>query len=227
MNKDKYIKITKNVIMFFMYFLWQIVPILFLEVMGLDSSKFNLFKKNLYLILSNLSYLIIVVLVYYKELKLDFKKYKKNFKEIFIKYLPVYVLGVVLMGVTNTIISGFTNMNISSNESSVREYIKLLPIYMSFSTVIYAPIVEEITFRKIIKNIIDNKYLFVIVSGVMFGMVHLNINPSINDYLMIIPYIIMGLDFAYIYSKTDTIFSTIGFHMLHNLILLIIQFIGG
>ena len=84
MNKDKYIKITKNVIMFFMYFLWQIVPILFLEVMGLDSSKFNLFQKNLYLILSNLSYLIIVVLVYYKELKLDFKKYKKNFKEIFI-----------------------------------------------------------------------------------------------------------------------------------------------
>ena len=71
MNKDKYIKITKNVIMFFMYFLWQIVPILFLEVMGLDSSKFNLFQKNLYLILSNLSYLIIVVLVYYKELKLD------------------------------------------------------------------------------------------------------------------------------------------------------------
>ena len=131
------------------------------------------------------------------------------------------------MGVTNTIISGFTNMNISSNESSVREYIKLLPIYMSFSTVIYAPIVEEITFRKIIKNIVDNKYLFVIVSGVMFGMVHLNINPSINDCLMIIPYIIMGLDFAYIYSKTDTIFSTIGFHMLHNLILLIIQFIGG
>ena len=61
----------------------------------------------------------------------------------------------------------------------------------------------------------------------MFGMVHLNINPSINDYLMIIPYIVMGLDFAYIYSKTDTIFSTIGFHMLHNLILLIIQFIGG
>ena len=80
MNKDKYIKITKNVIMFFMYFLWQIVPILFLEVMGLDSSKFNLFQKNLYLILSNLSYLIIVVLVYYKELKLDFKKYKKNFR---------------------------------------------------------------------------------------------------------------------------------------------------
>ena len=48
------------------------------------------------------------------------------FKEIFIKYLPVYVLGVVLTGVTNTIISGFTNMNIPSNESSVREYIKLL-----------------------------------------------------------------------------------------------------
>ena len=66
MNKDKYIKITKNVIMFFMYFLWQIVPILFLEIVGLDSSKFNLFQKNLYLILSNLSYLIIVVLVYYK-----------------------------------------------------------------------------------------------------------------------------------------------------------------
>lgn len=227
MNKDKYFKIIKNTIMFFMYFLWQIIPILFLEIVGLNSSKFNLFQKNLYLILSNLSYLIIVILVYYKELKLDFKKYKKNFKEIFIKYLPVYILGVALMGITNTIVSEFTNMNISNNESNVREYIKLLPIYMSFSTVIYAPIIEEITFRKIIKNIVNNEYLFIIVSGFMFGMVHLNMNTSINDYLMIIPYIVMGIDFAYIYNKTNTIFSTIGFHMLHNLMLLIIQFIGG
>lgn len=227
MNKSKHKKILKNIIMFFMFFIWQIIPIIFLNILGINPSNFNIIQKNLYLILSYLSYLIIVILIYYKELMIDFKKYKENFKKIFMKYLPVYILGIILMGMTNIIVSKITNMNISSNETSIREYIKLFPIYMSFSTVIYAPIIEEITFRKIIKNIVDNKYLFIIISGILFGIVHLNTNPSINDYLMILPYIVMGIDFAYIYNKTDTIFSTIIFHALHNLILLIIQLIGG
>lgn len=227
MNKSKYKKILKNIIMFFMFFIWQIIPIIFLNILGINPSNFNIIQKNLYLILSYLSYLIIVILIYYKELMIDFKKYKENFKKIFMKYLPVYILGIILMGMTNILVSKITNMNISSNETSIREYIKLFPIYMSFSTVIYAPIIEEITFRKIIKNIVDNKYLFIIISGILFGIVHLNTNPSINDYLMILPYIVMGIDFSYIYNKTDTIFSTIIFHALHNLILLIIQLIGG
>ena len=92
MNKSKYKKILKNIIMFFMFFIWQIIPIIFLNILGINPSNFNIIQKNLYLILSYLSYLIIVILIYYKELMIDFKKYKEYFKKIFMKYLPVYIL---------------------------------------------------------------------------------------------------------------------------------------
>ena len=65
----------------------------------------------------------------------------------------------------------------------------------------------------------------VLISGVVeeIGTGH----EGINEILMGIPYIIMGLDFAYIYAKTKNIFTTMTLHSIHNLTLLIIQFIGG
>ena len=99
---------------------------------------------------------------------------------------------------------------------------------MSFSTVLYAPLVEEITFRKTFRNIINDKILFILISGIMFGIIHVGISSNTtNDLLMIIPYLIMGIDFSYIYYKSDNIFTTITIHSIHNLVLLIIQFIGG
>ena len=67
-----------------------------------------------------------------------------------------------------------------------------------------------------------------IISGFIFGLVHTNITDNtFNDFLVAIPYIIMGIDFSYIYSKSDNIFTTIIYHSMHNLILLLIQLIGG
>ena len=67
------------------------------------------------------------------------------------------------------------------------------------------------------------------MSGLIFGLIHVvgTGNEGINEILMGIPYIIMGLDFAYIYAKTKNIFTTMTLHSIHNLTLLIIQFIGG
>lgn len=226
MTKEKYIKITKNVIMFFMYFIWAFIPSLILNLFNIDPSKFSNIGKNIYLIISDLLYIILLGIVYKGEIKEDFIKYKNNYKKIFIKYFKVYLLGVILMGITNTLAYKITGSEISNNEELVRNYIKYLPFYMSFSTVIYAPIVEEFTFRKIIRNIISNKLLFIIMSGIIFGLLHMSSSYEINDYIMIIPYVVMGICLAYIYSETDTIFSSITFHALHNLILLIIQFLG-
>ena len=175
--------------------------------------------------ISYLLYLIFVIFVYKKELKDDIKDF--NIRKL-IKYIPVYLIGIALMYISNYVITNITHLNISSNESLVRKNIKLYPLYMSFLTLIYAPIVEEITFRKTFKNIIKDNLLFVILSGFVFGLIHLNAtNISYNDLLMIIPYIIMGIDLSYIYYKSNNIFTTITIHMIHNLVLLIIYFIGG
>ncbi len=227
MDNNKFNIILKNFIVFFSYFIWQIVPTLILSLFSISVSNLDNIHKNIYLILSNLTYLLILIIVYHKELKIDFNKFKNDYKYIIRKYLPIYILGVILMGLSNIFISNITHYNISINEQNVRMYIKLFPIYMFFSSTIYAPIVEEITFRKTFKNILNNKYLFIVISGLLFGIVHISNLNDINDYLMIIPYVIMGIDFSYIYYKTNTIFSTIIFHSFHNLILIIIQFIGG
>lgn len=216
-------KIILNIFMFLFYFIYQLIVIAFINILKIKIDS-NL-EKGIYLFTSSLIYFIIVLLVYRKELIIDLKNF--NIK-ILLKYIPIYIIGIVLMGISSYIVSSITNIPTAENETLVREYIKLFPVYMTFSTVIYAPFVEEITFRKTFKNIINDKILFIIVSGIIFGLIHIGISDNTtNDLLMIIPYIIMGIDFSYIYCKSDNIFTTITIHSIHNLILLIIQFIGG
>ena len=216
-------KIILNIFMFLFYFIYQVALIMIINLfkIKLDSS----FEKSLYLFITSLIYMFIVILVYKKELNYDIKNFK--IKTIF-KYIPIYLIGIILMVISSYIVTSITGIQTSQNETTVRQYIKLLPIYMCFSTVIYAPFVEEITFRKTFKNIMNDKILFVLISGIIFGLVHMSAsNNSYNELLMIIPYIIMGIDFSYIYYKSDNIFTTITLHSIHNLILLILQFIGG
>ena len=96
---------------------------------------------------------------------------------------------------------------------------------MSIISVITAPIIEEFIFRKSFKNIFKLKYLFIIISGFIFGILHVADFSNISQILLGIPYILMGIDFAYIYYKTDNLFVTLTFHSAHNLVLLIIQLI--
>lgn len=216
-------KIILNIFMFLFYFIYQLIIIAIISLFKIKLN--NNFEKEIYLFITSLIYMFIVILVYKKELKKDFKSF--NLKLV-IKYIPIYIIGIILMGICSCIVTNITGIQISKNETVVRQSIKLFPIYMCFSTVIYAPFVEEITFRKTFKNIINDRILFVLISGIIFGLVHMSVsNNPYNELLMIIPYIIMGIDFSYIYYKSDNIFTTITLHSIHNLILLILQFIGG
>lgn len=208
-------QVVLNMSMFLSYFIFQFIPIIVMGLYGINNAT---------LIITYLIYLLFVVYIYRKELKIDYINLK--FKNI-IKYIPIYMIGIILMALSNYFLGKITNISIASNEETVRLLIEKVPIYMCFSTCIFAPIVEEIIFRKTIKNIFTNKYLFIILSGLIFGLIHLSFTRiNLNELLMIIPYVIMGIDFAYIYHKSNNIFTTITLHTIHNLILLIIQFVS-
>lgn len=221
MNK----KTIKYIFVFLSYFVYDIYIYLFLKLINIDINNLNNIKKNIAFFTIDLIYFLILLFIYRKELK----EYKNNFSlSLLSKYLPIYLLGVILMGLSNTILTQITGIELASNEENIRTLIKYYPIYMFFSSVIYAPIVEELIFRKSI-DIFKNKTIFIITSGLLFGLIHVvgNSNESLNEILMGIPYIIMGIDFAYIYSKSKNIFTTISMHSLHNFILIIIQYLGG
>ena len=194
-------KLIFNIFVFIFYFIYSIVPIAVMKIFHLR--LLNPLYKSIFLIFMCTLYILFITFLYRKELKEDLKSF--NIKYIF-KYIPIYLLGILLMGLSNFILSNITGSNLSQNEINIRENIKLLPIYMSFSAVVFAPIVEEITFRKTFRNIISDNVLFVLISGSIFGIVHLS-GSTTNDMLMIIQYIIMGIDLSYIYYYYTSLYT--------------------
>ena len=92
----------------------------------------------------------------------------------------------------------------------------------------------------LIKSLIETFTLLPIGKGLLDGDTIMIIIEIISNYFIIglkiaLPIIVirlltdilMGLIFAYIYYDSNNIFSTIIIHSVHNLILLILQFIGG
>lgn len=108
-------------------------------------------------------------------------------------YLVSYAAGKTMVNPVNAMIS---NMN-------------LWTVFLL--TVILAPIVEEIMFRKIlIDRIIPyGEGVAVVVSGVLFGLAH-------GNFYQFFYACALGMIFAYVYVKTGRLGYVIGFHMLIN-----------
>lgn len=95
------------------------------------------------------------------------------------------------------------------------------PILSLISISIIAPISEELIFRKSLQPIIKNKWVYVIVSGLLFGGAHLLTNIlsgtlRVVDLVYILPYASLGSAFALMDNETKTTFSSIIIHAIHN-----------
>lgn len=227
----KYKDLFIGLLTFLLYFLYAPIIKYIFELFKIDIKSLNNVLLNIILIAIDLSLVAIIFIIFRKELITDFKNFTSNKGKWFFKYLGIFVGSVLIMGLFNFIISKITNIDTSENEKLVREYIKILPVYMTVSTVIYAPFVEEILFRKCIRKIIkgNDKYIqaaYVLVSAIVFGLIHvLTLDASFYEILMGIPYMVVGLSLAYIYLKTDNVFASMQFHLMHNAILLVLQLI--
>ena len=67
------------VISYFIYSYFQTVP---LSLLGINYYNLNMFDKIVYLMVTELIYLLILFFIYRKEYIRDFKDYVKNFKKI-------------------------------------------------------------------------------------------------------------------------------------------------
>ena len=223
-NYKPIINLALVLLLFYCSGLFQLIPI---YLFNIDIKNCSEFALNIVKIFPNLTLSIILFFIYRKDLLKDFKKFKKNFNNITDIAIKYWVLGFTLMILTNSLISALTPVSISENEQSVRSLISSTPIIAFFFICIFAPFIEEIIFRKSFKDALNNKWLFIIMSGIVFGLLHVitSLN-SIYDLFYIIPYSLLGLFFALAYYETNNIFSTIFIHFLHNLLLLIINIIG-
>ena len=77
------------------------------------------------------------------------------------------------------------------------------------------------------KKVIKNKILFVLISGFIFGIMHIfPLSDGVDLTLGImqsITYVTMGIFLAYSYQKTNNIFTSIGIHFLNNFLSVLVM----
>lgn len=212
------------------YFLFNKLLLTLLSYFNIKPSTFSELNQVIYLLSVTIFILLIIILVYLKEIKKDYNDFKKNINYYYNEYKKYWPIMIALMTLSSIFISFFTS-ELAQNEETIRETLsRSLPyfIYIIISCSITAPLTEELVFRKSIKKIIPKKYLFIIMSGLIFGAIHvLGQTSSLVDYLYILSYSMPGFVLAYTYEKSNNIFVPISIHSFHNTILLIIQIIIG
>lgn len=209
----------------FIYILEPFLKIAILLIEKVNQNNLTLTSKVIYLSLFEIMIASIISLINHEKLIKNFKDFKKNYKTYLQKYLPYYILALIIMMTSNLIINRLTG-SIAGNEQAIQETLTKSPIYIFIQAAIIAPFIEEMVFRQSIRNIIKDNITFIITSGLIFGGLHVigNIN-TIYDILYIIPYATPGIIFAYILTKTDNIFVPISIHFIHNFLLVTLQII--
>jgi membrane protease YdiL (CAAX protease family) len=215
-------KTLKTILIISYYFVFDLliyVPFLALDI-NISAIPDSLF--NTYYISTQIIFIVTLIFLYYK----DVTYYLEDFKKNGIKHLKfgvnIWLKGLFVMIISNMIISSFSPVTVPENEQAIREALNISPLFIAISSVIIAPILEEILFRRTLFDIIKNKNVYIIISGLVFGSFHIiGIGESLYSWLYVIPYAALGVAFAYTYVKTSNLITSICLHSFHNLITVI------
>lgn len=189
--------------------------------------------------------LISIGLILIKDIIYDFGRLSYQGKKV-IKYALVGLLLIYAVNYLLNAINSFAGIAGSSeNQSIIENLIRNCSDFELFLycivLVICAPLVEELIFRKsffqILKRFNLSKTKKIIISGVLFGILHVlsaiitfivNQNPIMEIVIELIyslPYIGTGFVLSFIYAETDeNVVTPLIAHMLNNAISCIAMF---
>ncbi|MET3683256.1 membrane protease YdiL (CAAX protease family) [Alkalibacillus flavidus] len=133
------------------------------------------------------------------------------------------IIGVVLAYGTQ-IVANVINiyvLGIEQGSQNTQDIIQIIEsnVWFILLPIVFAPILEEIVFRKILFGEIYKRTNFVIaglLSAFIFAAMHF-------DFTFILTYTAMGFAFAYLYVKTERIIVPIIAHMAMNTFVVMIQ----
>lgn len=207
----------------FIYFFFSICQNFPFIVLHINVSELPSYITILYSLAVELLMISLILFIFDKEIKTAFQDLKKNHLKYFNKYLKYYVISVIVMMAANIFIN-ILGGGMSTNETTIRNEFQIFPLYTFISAVILAPLLEECVFRLGFRSIITNNFLFITISSLVFGSLHLMGTP-INELLplYLLSYCSCGIAFAYMLTKTNNIFVSMFFHFMHNGLILALQ----
>lgn len=196
-------------------FLFVICYTPILNILPLPETKIAAIITMIVLYIVQVSALVIPMT---NELKRDFIVFKNNFKLYLGNMLPRF--GIIVIGY---FISNISVLLLVGNIPNNQQTLVSMPLYITaFLGIVIGPLTEELMFRGFIKKFIKNDFLFIIVSSLVFGGLHVLSADSLQQVLYIIPYSILGLAFSLNYVKTKNIASNIFLHSAWNTLAVVV-----
>lgn len=199
---------------------------LYILLQALIASIAMIFTKDIGII-NFVSYAITIILFcyiyrdYLKKCRLEFKS---DFKKHFINILVVYILLIIGMYISATILSKVMHIT-ATNDELIRDQILSSPILMTLCSSILGPICEEFNYRLVLKDIFKNKKLAYATYSILFAFLHILASSNLLETLYFIPYLFMSLAFGYGLYKTDNIYMSMIIHILHNSLTCMVLFL--
>ena len=215
---------TKEIVFFvltvILFMLFEIVWYIF----GINYDDLSARGKILCMYAKYIVFIIIYILRYRKYLVDKWKDFKSNFGKYASAAIKWWGVGFLAMIIINTILERFIP-TAGTNEEAVQSFLKSEPYLMLIATSLFAPIIEEMMYRKSFQDCFKSKIFFIIFSGFIFGLMHVLSATNPLEYLFILSYGAFGAAFAKALVDTDNIYTTILAHMFHNTVLSIIAII--
>ena len=185
--------------------------------------------SSIYQFVISLILFFLLIFVYFDKYKKDYKEFMKNKYKNFIYLIKMFLIFIIIkylisvISVVILLLFGYDTSSMTSlNQELIEAYVKAAPILMFFTSGVLAPFYEEGLFRLGLRNIIKNKWLFIIISGTIFGLIHVfPLESGISLTLGLIQsiiYITIGMVLSYIYCNTDNIYMSTGIHLLNNVL---------
>lgn len=180
--KKELLRILLAIIIFF----YTSIPVLaILRIIGLEITKSNYKMLVVYDFISSLVVAVFISILYYDVIINDLKKLKNKCNGKISIYLKNIMIGFLFLLITKfisayivTIISNLFNIEITTadNQAIIEKMVKSMPLLITLSASLFAPISEEVLFRGGIRKLMNNLGVFVTVSGLIFGLMHVTDN---------------------------------------------------
>lgn len=201
MKKEKTVSLLKTVSMFLLYFIYTYFAGMVMNNIGIKDTTIGMF-------IADAIFLVIIVWVYAKNIKDDFKRLKKDYKPS--KIIKTVLLWVVVMFLVNILMGAITdiiapNLATDENTSAISNLATISVLYTIFKTMIFTSIAEELLFRESLSEVIDNNTMFIIISALIYTIMNFIFTDTTSGNIIIymLMYLVPGLIFSYVYTKHD------------------------
>lgn len=207
-------KLILSLIVILFYFAWPQIVNAFKSILSIGDANDFAFG-----IISNIALISILIYIYRKDLKDYLIKFKKNLKKSLLTVVLFSILSIISVAVVNGVIINVLNINeVTANDNSLFASFEVYPLLISFMTIIYYPIVEEIVFEKTLKDVIKSKWLFIFLSSIFFWYYNIAYTANLT-YVTIVSsfyYFVLGFIRSYAFHKTDNLVVPICIKSIYN-----------